>query len=152
MRLATIAIALLLAVPATAAAADLPPGSTWTEATIPSTDGVQLHADILRPKDLAADAKTPVILAIGPYFSHSGQTGAVGPVQGTSYDPVGPSTGPSDRFHDLVVGGKLMERGYTFVMVDLRGFGGSSGCLDWGGPGEQAAVVNAVEWAARQSW
>ena len=45
-----------------------------------------------------------------------------------------------------------MERGYTFVMVDLRGFGGSSGCLDWGGPGEQADVVNAVEWAARQSW
>ena len=42
-----------------------------------------------------------MILAIGPYFGHAGQTGAVGPVQGTSYDPVGPSTGPSDRFHDL---------------------------------------------------
>jgi predicted acyl esterase len=45
-----------------------------------------------------------------------------------------------------------MERGYTFVMVDLRGFGGSSGCLDWAGPGEQADVVNAVEWAASQPW
>ena len=45
-----------------------------------------------------------------------------------------------------------MERGYTFVMVDLRGFGGSSGCLDWAGPGEQADVVNAVKWAASQSW
>ena len=73
-------------------------------------------------------------------------------MQGTSYDPVGPSTGPSDRFHDLVVGGKLMERGYTFVMVDLRGFGGSTGCLDWAGPGEQADVVKAVEWAATQPW
>ena len=41
-----------------------------------------------------------------------------------------------------------MERGYTFVMVDLRGFGGSTGCLDWGGPGEQSDVVNAVQWAA----
>ena len=41
-----------------------------------------------------------------------------------------------------------MERGYTFMMVDLRGFGGSTGCLDWGGPGEQSDVVNAVEWAA----
>jgi hypothetical protein len=47
-----------------------------------------------------------VILAIGPYLGHARQTGAVGPVQGTSYDPVGPSTGPSDRFHDLVVGGR----------------------------------------------
>ena len=45
-----------------------------------------------------------------------------------------------------------MERGYTFVMVDLRGFGGSSGCLDWGGPGEQADVVEAVKWAASQPW
>ena len=45
-----------------------------------------------------------------------------------------------------------MERGYTFVMVDLRGFGGSTGCLDWAGPGEQADVVNAVKWAASQPW
>ena len=45
-----------------------------------------------------------------------------------------------------------MERGYTFVMVDLRGFGGSSGCLDWVGPGEQADVKAAVEWAATQPW
>ena len=37
-------------------------------------------------------------------------------------------------------------------MVDLRGFGGSNGCLDWSGPGEQADVVNAVKWAASQPW
>ena len=45
-----------------------------------------------------------------------------------------------------------MEKGYTWVQVDLRGFGGSSGCLDWGGPGEQADVKAAVEWAAAQPW
>jgi uncharacterized protein len=145
-------VAALCAVPAAAIAADVPEGATWSEETIESSDGVMLHADILRPSDLPEDAKTPVILAIGPYFNHAGQTGAAGPVQGTSYDPVGPSTGPSDRFLDLVEGAKLMERGYTFVMVDLRGFGGSTGCLDWGGPGEQADVVHAVEWAAEQPW
>jgi predicted acyl esterase len=37
-------------------------------------------------------------------------------------------------------------------MVDLRGFGGSSGCLDWGGPGEQADVAAAVTWASAQPW
>ena len=37
-------------------------------------------------------------------------------------------------------------------MVDLRGFGGSTGCLDWGGPGEQSDVVAAVQWAAAQPW
>ena len=150
--LAVLAALAVLAVPAAAPAAPVPEGAEWTEATIPSSDGVELHADILRPSGLPADAQTPVILAIGPYFSHAGQTGALGPVQGTSYDPVGPSEGPSDRFHDLIEGARLMERGYTFVMVDLRGFGGSTGCLDWAGPGEQADVVNAVEWAASQPW
>ena len=37
--------------------------------------------------------------------------------------------------------------GYAFLMVDRRGFGGSTGCLDWGGPGEQADVKAAINWA-----
>jgi predicted acyl esterase len=152
MRAVLATLLVLAALPGAALAADVPPGATWTEATIASADGVKLHADILRPSHLAATAKTPVILSIGPYFNHSGQTGPAGPVEGTSYDPIGPSTGPSDRFLDFVNGARLMERGYTFVMVDLRGFGGSTGCLDWGGPGEQADVVAAVQWAAAQPW
>src|SRR3954471_11912037 len=149
---ATLALLALAVIPAAASAADVPPNATWTEASIPSTDGVSLHADILRPKGLKDTDKTPVILSIGPYFNHSGQTGPAGPVENSSYDPVGPSTGPSDRFLDFVTGAKLMERGYTYVMVDLRGFGGSTGCLDWAGPGEQSDVVEAGKWAAKQSW
>ena len=148
-------VAAICAAPTAATAAwEVPEGATWSEATIDSTGGVKLHADILRPSHLAEDAKTPVIVSIGPYFGHSGQLGAAGPtpVGGASYDPVGPTTGPSDRFLDLIEGGRLMERGYTFVMVDLRGFGGSTGCLDWTGPGEQADVVSAVEWAASRQW
>jgi predicted acyl esterase len=147
-----LALAASAVLPASAGAAGaVPEGAEWSEATIPSTGGVKLHADILRPRDLPGDAKTPVILSIGPYFNHSGQVGAAGPIEDADYDPVGPP-GPSDRFKDFVDGAKLMERGYTFVMVDLRGFGGSTGCLEWGGPGEQADVVNAVEWAAGQPW
>jgi predicted acyl esterase len=144
-------LAALLLAPA-ARAADVPEGARWSEATITAPDGTELHADILRPAHLAEDARTPVILSIGPYFNHAGQVGAAGPIQGATYDPVSPPSGPSDRFHDLVEGGRLMERGYTFVMVDLRGFGGSTGCLDWSGPGEQLDVVTAVEWAAEQPW
>src|SRR4051794_36456931 len=150
--LATTFAVLAAVLPATASAADVPPGAAWSQASIPSTGGGRLHADILRPKNLAPTDKTPVILSIGPYFNHSGQTGPAGPVEGTSYDPLGPSTGPSDRFLDFVNGAQLMDRGYTFVMVDLRGFGGSTGCLDWGGPGEQSDVVSAVRWAATQPW
>jgi putative CocE/NonD family hydrolase len=122
----------------------VPEGAAWTEAYFPSADGsgVELHADILRPAHLPAAEKTPVILSVGPYFAHAGQTGPEGWEQ----------VGPSARFQDLVDGADLMARGYTFVMVDLRGFGGSTGCLDWVGPGEQADVEAAIEWSASQAW
>jgi len=128
------------------------PDADWSEAWIPSSDGVTLHADVLRPKGATATTKTPVVISIGPYFNHSGQTGPAGPAENTQYDPIGPNAGPSDRFQDFVEGSGLLKQGYSFVMVDLRGFGGSNGCLDWSGPGEQADVVNAVKWAAGQSW
>jgi predicted acyl esterase len=128
-------------------------GATWSQSFITEPDGTTLHADVLRPAGLPAGARTPVILSIGPYFNHSGQVGPAGPVQGTSYDPVGANgPQPSDRFSDFVIGSQLMKRGYSYVMVDLRGFGGSSGCLDWVGPGEQADVKAAVQWAAAQPW
>jgi putative CocE/NonD family hydrolase len=122
----------------------VPEGAVWTEAYFPSADhsGVQLHADVLRPANLPRHAKTPVILAVGPYFGHAGQTGPEGWTQ----------TGPSNRFEDFTSGTGLFARGYTYVMVDLRGFGGSTGCLDWVGPGEQADVKAAIQWSASQSW
>jgi putative CocE/NonD family hydrolase len=122
----------------------VPQGAAWTEAYFPSADGsdVELHADILRPAHLSPTAKTPVILSIGPYFAHAGQTGSEG------WEQVGPSV----RFQDFINGADLMAEGYTFVMVDLRGYGGSTGCLDWAGPGEQADVEAAIRWSARQPW
>src|SRR3954470_15263192 len=148
-----LSVASLAAIPAAAGAAGVAyPDADWSEAWIPSSDGVTLHADVLRPKGATAAVNTPVIISIGPYFNHSGQTGPAGPAEGTNYDPVGPNAGPSERFQDFVEGSGLLKQGYSFVMVDLRGFGGSNGCLDWAGPGETADVVNAVEWARSQPW
>jgi predicted acyl esterase len=146
-----VAVLALAAFAPAASAAPPPDGSKWTEHFIDEADGTQLHADVLRPANLPDNARTPVILSIGPYFNHSGQTGVLGPVEETPYDPL-TGQGPSDRFYDFINGTKLLEKGYTWVQVDLRGFGGSSGCLDWGGPGEQADVKAAVEWAAAQDW
>src|SRR3712207_1470673 len=130
-RLPLLLFALLL-VPAAAAppAEDIPENAEWWQENFKSGDGTPLHADIPRPKGLPKTAKTPILLSIGPYFNHSGQTGALGPVQDTDYDPTGEPK-PSERFYDFVKGAKILERGYTWVMVDLRGFGGSGGCLDW---------------------
>jgi putative CocE/NonD family hydrolase len=156
-RLVLVLVAVALgAIPGTAAAAGVAyPDGDWSEAFITSSSDAgeaTLHADILRPKGATNATKTPVILSIGPYFNHSGQTGPAGPAEGTQYDPIGPNAGPSERFQDFVEGSGLLKKGYTFVMVDLRGFGGSNGCLDWAGPGEQSDVVNAVKWAASQPW
>ncbi|MEU6807523.1 CocE/NonD family hydrolase [Streptomyces sp. NPDC046831] len=122
----------------------VPEGSVWTQHYFPSSDrsGTELHADVLLPEHRNPRHKVPVILSIGPYFGHSGQTGPEGWTH----------TGPSSRFQDFVEGADLFRHGYAFVMVDLRGFGGSTGCLDWGGPGEQADVKAAIDWAARQPW
>ena len=124
----------------------VPVGSSWTEHYFSSPQAgsptkVELHADVLRPTGLAKGSRTPVILSVGPYFSHAGQTGV-------ETD----QTGPSQRFADLITGAKLMDRGYTVVLVDLRGYGGSTGCLDWNGPGEQADIKRSIEWAAAQKW
>src|SRR4051794_11424338 len=131
-----------LALPA-AASAYVPKDATWTEEYINAPNGDVLHADVLRPKGLPADAKTPVIITVSPYTGHSNQ-------QGTDYDPN--ASGPSARWQDFEDGADPFAHGYTYVIVDLPGFGGSSGCTDWGGPSKQAAVKNAVEWAASQPW
>ena len=124
-----------------AQAAEPPPGTVWTEHYFPSEDGITtLHADVLRPKGLDDDDKTPVILTVSPYFNHADSAASSGPA------------GPSDRFYDFLEVSDIIERGYTYVMVDLPGFGGSGGCNDWGGTREQRAVKAAVEWSASQPW
>jgi pimeloyl-ACP methyl ester carboxylesterase len=137
-------LALLLAavLPAGALAADPPEGTAWTEAYFQTKDGVTLHADVLLPKD--ASGRRPVILTVSPYTNHAAQTGLDGADVTAS--------GPSNRFYDFLEQGEVFQKGYAYVMVDLRGFGGSGGCNDWGGPGEQEDVRAAVEWAGTQSW
>src|ERR1051325_1957871 len=116
-------------VPASSGSGVAYPDADWSEAWIASSDGVTLHADVLRPKGATNATKTPVVLSIGPYFNPSRPTAPPGPAEGTQYDPVGPNDGPSERFQDFVEGSGLLKKGYTFMMVDLRGFGGSNGWL-----------------------
>ena len=115
-----------------AQAAPAPNGSTWSETYIPTPDGESLHVDVLRPEGATDEDKTPVILIVSPY--------------------IGEAEGPNSRFYDFIEGAQVFQRGYSVVQVSLRGTGGSSGCLDILGPGEQTDVVTAVKWAASQPW
>ena len=104
---------------------------------------------MLRPAHLPADARTPVILWVGPYFNHSGP-GVAGSFPNVGVDPT--KSGPALDTSIFMQQARPFERGYTVVAVDLRGFGASGGCWDFGGPGEQADAKAAVEWAGSQPW
>jgi uncharacterized protein len=141
MRSVVLALLAILLLPAVASAAPVPDGAVWTEEWIATADGEELHADVLRPERLGPTRRTPVIAIVSPYLGHAVDDG------NASTEP-----GPSSRFHDLIEGADVFARGYTVVMVDLRGTGGSSGCLDILGPGEQTDIKTAIEWAASQPW
>jgi predicted acyl esterase len=118
-------------------AAEPPAGAEWYETYIATPDGESLHVDVMRPAELDEKDKTPVILIVSPYL------GMTGPTQ---------QPGPSDRFYDFIEGANVFDRGYSVVMVSLRGTGGSSGCLDILGPGEQTDIETAIKWASSQPW
>jgi uncharacterized protein len=151
-RLLFVLLATLACLPASASAAPVPDGAVYEEAYIRSSSAVpndadpELHADVLRPK--GATGNVPTVLTVSPYTNHATQNGADKNVS----DPGVTRSGPSSRFFDFVEAARLFENGYAYVMVDLRGFGGSQGCNDWGGPGEQNDVKRAVEWVASQPW
>lgn len=121
----------------TAFAADPPAGATWSETFIPTPDGERLHVDLLRPAGLAGDARTPVILIVSPYL------GTADPME---------APGPNPRFYDFYEGAGVFAKGYTVVQVATRGTGGSTGCLDILGPGEQTDIATAVEYARSADW
>jgi uncharacterized protein len=133
-RAGALALALLALLPAAASAQALPEGATWTTTYVETRDGERLHTDVLRPEGATDATKTPVILVVSPYL---GDTNGNGPVP---------------RFFDLYEGARVFEEGYSVVQVATRGTGGSTGCLDILGPGEQEDVRAAVAWAASQPW
>jgi uncharacterized protein len=150
LRLLAIALLAALVLPATSSA-DVPKGADWTQKIIETDGEPTLHVDVFRPKGFTDAQKTPVILAIGPYFGHGGQSTPDVDPTGFALDQPGTNR-PSNRFDDMIEGAKVFDRGYSVVYVDLRGFGASEGCNDFGGRGEQNDVKRAVEWAASQPW
>lgn len=130
----------LLAPTQPAFADPVPANATWEQVWFPSEDGTMLRADVLLPKDRAPTDRHPVILSIGPYFGRNVQNHGV------------LETGPVLRFNDIITGGDIFNRGYAWVQVDSRGYGGSDGCNDFGGRGEQMDTEAAVNWVAQQPW
>lgn len=117
------------------------PGFTKTELFIPSEDGTKIHVRLYRPTGV--EEKTPVILTVTPYAGSGGSFYFSDPSELVTNSGI-PDPGSFAR--------RMLANGYTVMTALLRGYGGSGGCYDFGGKGEQADAVAAVEWAASQPW
>lgn len=104
--------------------------------TIPSFDGVVLDGGIVFP-DLPEGVRFPTVLLLTPYV-------------GLQNEP-GDSPGILDYTFDAPVR-RLVEEGYAFATVSIRGTSNSGGCFSFFQPGEQRDAPLVVNWLASQPW
>lgn len=115
--------------------------SSHRDVLIPARDGVRLAADIFRP---AAEGTFPTLLAVSPYGKDVQFMGVPQqPAQSITFD------------HSIEAGNiaYFVERGYAYVILDLRGCGKSEG--QWRGfynVQDQIDCYDVIEWIARQPW
>lgn len=102
---------------------------------VPMRDGIELWADVYRP-DTASEERHPVLLAISPYQKD---------LAGLPSLPTYPTreTGPIEWY---------AQRGYVYLLADVRGTGKSGGTWDVLGPEQQNDLYDIIEWAAGQPW
>lgn len=113
---------------------------------IPMRDGVELAADLHRPR---AEGEFPALLAFQPFGKEHEELGRHFPHQRR----------PSPLWDGALEAGDtayFVSRGYVHVVVDARGTGASGGelpgAMGAGGPGEGSDIHDVVEWVARQPW
>ena len=126
---ALVAVAASPAAAWTARPATFPGVAKQQDVAITMSDGVVLHADVLRPATAdgkPAPGKFPVLLTQTPY------------------NKIAPQLNFEDDY--------LVERGYVQVIADVRGTGSSEGAWDSFGSREQRDGFELVGWARRQPW
>ena len=106
-------------------------------------DGETLFVELVRPDPAAyGERRLPVIMEVSPYH------GTLADRSGTRIFP-----DPVDQEGNKAgLTGYFAPRGYAVVMVDLRGTGRSTGCLDHLGQKDAKDLKAIIEWAASQSW
>lgn len=98
-------------------------------------DGVRIAVDVYRPEEIGAETY-PALLAASPYQKDLAGLPAV---------PTYPTreTGPIEWY---------VQRGYVYVLADIRGTGKSEGAWDLLSEIEQQDLYDLVEWIAAQPW
>ena len=110
---------------------------------IEMADGETLYVELVRPDPATyGERRLPVIMEASPYH------GTLADRKGTRIfpDPV------DEEGNRIGLTGYFAPRGYAVVMVDLRGTGRSTGCLDHLGQKDAKDLEAIIEWAAGQPW
>ncbi|MGH2955139.1 MAG: CocE/NonD family hydrolase [Solirubrobacterales bacterium] len=119
------------------------PETNRTEQRVAMPDGEELYIEVVRPDpEVHGNGPWPVIMEASPYH------GTLADRSGTRIFP----DPENDEGEKLGLTGYFAPRGYAVVMVDLRGTGRSSGCLDHIGPNDASDLKTIIEWAARAAW
>lgn len=142
---------------------------------ITMSDGTVLKANVFRPADAsgrAIDTKTPTVVNLTPYtkFVSAIATLAMNvPVLSPAlinvlnlFNFAGTPIGGINDLRDVLNGGmvdsftgldpKLVQNGYTQVVVDVRGTGNSQGVWDVFAAREQQDTVEVLDWVRGQKW
>ena len=113
------------------------------------SDGVRLRATLVRPVKMSGEpvqTPLPTVVTINPY--NRALLDAID--QATHRLPLPPlSGGALDVFG---INRKLVQSGYTQLVVDVRGTGASHGRWQILGEREQRDSIEVIDWAAAQSW
>lgn len=147
-----------------------------TEWDVPITmsDGVVLKANVYRPADAsgrAVDTKTPVVVNMTPYTKLVSAVANAALSVPQLGDPImdfarnlnlsgTPVSGLADLIKTASGGGlrtfsvdpKLIQGGYTQVVVDVRGTGFSQGTWQVFQSREQQDTLETIDWASKQQW
>jgi putative CocE/NonD family hydrolase len=122
------------------------------EVHVESHDGTLLRGWLAFPALPDGVDRAPVALHSSPYLGVCAPTAAEcipGPNTPAFWDDE-PSAGVLRAWGAPPI--DLVRNGYVAAFFDLRGTGGSGGCMDWGGPDEQGDQAVLVEWLAAQPW
>lgn len=148
--------------------------ATEWDVPIRMSDGAILRANIFRPADAsgrAVETKTPTIVNLTPYTKFVSTVATVMTNVPVLYPALvgvlnmfnfsGTPIGGVDDLRNVLNGGlintftvdqKLVQSGYTQVVVDVRGTGYSQGVWDVFGHREQKDTIEVLDWVRKQSW
>jgi predicted acyl esterase len=111
-------------------------------------DGVELYADIFRPKD---EGKFPAILGYHPYDAD----GQWAPIMPRAFASVSMSQVDQEKGNGPLEAGDpnfYARRGYAHIIANIRGTGPSDGYYPFLAAPEAEDGCELIEWIARQPW